>query len=205
MSAIEAETGAAEQAELLPLMRMIEALLFAAAEPLPLKLLQEALPPDCAGETRQIKAALAALAESYRLRGVNLVCRGEAYAFRTAADLHYLFLREERQTKKLSRAAREVLAVIAYHQPISRAELEDIRGVETAKGTLDILLETGWVKIAGRREAPGRPTLYGTSAAFLDYFNLADIGDLPGISELKGAGLLSLSPPGAEAAAVAEE
>lgn len=190
-----AEEAEAAQAESALLMRMLEALLFAAKEPLSPKALGHRLPPAYAGQNRQIKAALAALEDIYSRRGVHLVRRGESYAFRTAADLQYLFTQEEKQVKKLSRAAREVLAVIAYHQPLSRAELEDIRGVETARGTLDILLETGWVKLAGRRDAPGRPVLYGTSTAFLDYFGLADIADLPGLKELEGAGLLSFTAP----------
>lgn len=173
--------------------RMIEALLFASPEPLRIKDMQDAL-REAAAETlsaAQVKAALRRLEEEYQPRGVNLLRRGEAYALRTAADLSRLFRREKTEIKPLSRAARETLAIIAYHQPISRAEIEDIRGVETAKGTLDILLEAGWAVIKGRRDTPGRPLIYGTSAAFLDYFNLPDLSALPGLKELRAMGFLT--------------
>jgi segregation and condensation protein B len=131
------------------------------------------------------------LAERYAARGVNLVRVGDAWAFRTAADLGFLIRRDETEVKKLSRAGLEVLSTIAYHQPVTRAEIEDVRGVATSKGTLDVLLETGWVRMRGRRRSPGRPVTYGTTMAFLDHFGLEDLRDLPGMDELKGAGLLS--------------
>jgi segregation and condensation protein B len=120
---------------------------------------------------------------------------GDAWAFRTAGDLAFLMSRDAVQQKKLSRAALEVLAIIAYHQPVTRAEIEEIRGVETSKGTLDTLLETGWVRLRGRRRTPGRPVTYGTTEAFLDHFGLEEVRDLPGMDELKGAGLLSPRMP----------
>jgi segregation and condensation protein B len=131
------------------------------------------------------------LKEQYAPRGVNLVQVDDAWAFRTAADLSFVIRRDENEAKKLSRAALEVLAIIAYHQPVTRAEIEDIRGVETSKGTLDTLLETEWVRMRGRRRTPGRPVTYGTTDSFLDHFALEEIRDLPGMDELKGAGLLS--------------
>jgi segregation and condensation protein B len=127
----------------------------------------------------------------YAMRGVNLQKIGDGWAFRTAGDLSFLMSRDTVQQKKLSRAALEVLAIIAYHQPVTRAEIEEIRGVETSKGTLDTLLETEWVRMRGRRKTPGRPVTYGTTEAFLDHFSLEELRDLPGIEELKGAGLLS--------------
>ena len=130
------------------------------------------------------------LQRSYERRGVNLVRVGAAWAFRTAPDLAFMMSRDAVQQKKLSRAALEVLAIIAYHQPVTRAEIEEIRGVETSKGTLDTLLETEWVRMRGRRRTPGRPVTYGTTDRFLDHFSLEEIRDLPGIEELKGAGLL---------------
>ncbi len=120
---------------------------------------------------------------------------GEGWAFRTAGDLAFLMSRDQVQQKKLSRAALEVLSIIAYHQPVTRAEIEDIRGVETSKGTLDTLLETEWVRMRGRRKSPGRPVTYGTTDRFLDHFQLEEIRDLPGMEELKGAGLLSVRMP----------
>jgi len=172
-------------------LRMAEAIVFASCEPVTRKALEERLPPDT-----DVAAVMGALAQIYAPRGVNLVKTGESYAFRTAPDLAFLFGVEERSHKKLSRAALEVLAIIAYHQPVTRAELEEIRGVETSKGTLDVLIETGWIRIRGRRHAPGRPVTYGTTQDFLDHFNLPDIADLPGLEELKGAGLLSSRMPG---------
>jgi len=142
-----------------------------------------------------IAPLLEELQQFYSGRGVNLVRVGELYAFRTAPDLGFLLQRQEEQQRKLSRAAMEVLAIIAYHQPITRAELEEIRGVETSKGTLDVLMESGWIKLRGRRRTPGRPVTYGTTADFLDHFGLSAIGDLPGMDELKGTGLLSTRLP----------
>ncbi|MCT6919866.1 MAG: SMC-Scp complex subunit ScpB, partial [Bifidobacteriales bacterium] len=142
-----------------------------------------------------IAAIMDVLKQDYQKRGVNLHKVGNAYAFRTAPDLSFLLNRQEERSRKLSRAALEVLAIIAYHQPITRAELEDVRGVETSKGTLDVLMEAGWVKVRGRRRVPGRPVTYGTTLAFLDEFSLPEISDLPGMEELKGAGLLSSRLP----------
>jgi segregation and condensation protein B len=170
--------------------RMAEALLFASAEPVTEKALADRLP-----DGTDISAVLGQLRAEYAMRGVNLVRISDAWAFRTASDLSWLLSRDQVQQKKLSRAALEVLAIIAYHQPVTRAELEDIRGVETAKGTLDLLMETGWIKIRGRRKSPGRPVTYGTTAEFLDHFGLEDVRDLPGIEELKGSGLLSARLP----------
>ena len=126
------------------------------------------------------------LQEFYEKRGVNLVKIEDAWAFRTAGDLSFLMSRDAVQQKKLSRAALEVLAIIAYHQPVTRAEIEEVRGVETSKGTLDTLMETGWVKMRGRRRTPGRPVTYGTTLTFLDHFGLGELRDLPGMDELKG-------------------
>ena len=171
-------------------LRMAEAILFASAEPVTEKALTERLPSGI-----DVPALLGELQEIYSKRGINLRQVGGAWAFRTAADLAFLMNREAVQQKKLSRAALEVLAIIAYHQPVTRAELEDIRGVETSKGTLDVLMETGWIKFRGRRRTPGRPITYGTTASFLDHFGLQEVRDLPGIDELRGAGLLSARMP----------
>jgi len=130
------------------------------------------------------------LQEHYRQRGVRLVERGGRWQFQTAPDLAHLLRREREQVRKLSRAATEVLAIVAYHEPVSRAEIEAIRGVQTSPGTLDVLMEAGWVRVAGRREVPGRPVIYATTPEFLDHFGLASRNDLPGIDELKAAGLL---------------
>jgi segregation and condensation protein B len=130
------------------------------------------------------------LQEHYADRGVHLVERGKRWHFETAPDLAHLLRREREQVRRLSRAATEVLAIVAYHEPVSRAEIESIRGVQTAKGTLDVLMEAGWIKLAGRREVPGRPVIYATTQEFLDHFGLSSRRDLPGIDELKAAGLL---------------
>ena len=179
-----------ERLHLAEAVRMAEAIVFAAAEPVPAKALAARLP-----EGIDIPAVMEELARLYERRGVNLVRVGEAWAFRTAGDLAFLMNRDAVQQKKLSRAALEVLAIIAYHQPATRAEIEDIRGVETSKGTLDTLMETGWVRMRGRRRSPGRPVTYGTTPVFLDHFGLEELRDLPGIDELKGAGLLSARMP----------
>jgi len=171
-------------------MRMAEALLFASTEPVSEKALAVRLP-----EGVDVRELMMELQEFYDKRGVNLVRIENAWAFRTAGDLGFLMQREEVQQRKLSRAALEVLAIIAYHQPVTRAEMEDIRGVETSKGTIDVLLETGWIKMRGRRKTPGRPVTYGTTLEFLDHFGLSEIRDLPGMEELKGAGLLSTRMP----------
>jgi segregation and condensation protein B len=172
--------------------RIAEALLFASREPLPEEAIAERLPRGIAAA--EVMGRLQAL---YAGRGVNLRRIAGGWAFRTAPDLAYLLAREEEGERKLSRAALETLAIIAYHQPVTRAEIEEIRGVSAAKGTLDVLLETGWVRMRGRRRTPGRPITYGTTPAFLDHFGLDSIGDLPGLEELKGAGLLDgRLPPG---------
>jgi len=170
--------------------RMAEALVFASAEPVSAKALVDRLPDGI-----DIAAVMEDLKNDYSRRGVNLVRVEDAWAFRTAGDLAFLMSRDAVQQRKLSRAALEMLAVIAYHQPVTRAEIEEIRGVETSKGTLDLLLETGWIRMRGRRRTPGRPVTYGTTREFLDHFGLEELRDLPGMDELKGAGLLSARMP----------
>jgi segregation and condensation protein B len=165
-------------------MRIAEAMLFAAAEPLAEEDIDKRMPRGVAAAT-----VLDALKAEYAPRGVNLVRAGRKWMFRTAADLAWLLATGEAEAKRLSRAALETLAIVAYHQPVTRAEIEDIRGVAVSKGTLDLLLETGWVRLRGRRRAPGRPVTYGTTEAFLVQFGLETISDLPGLEELKGAGL----------------
>ena len=180
-----------------PLARALEAALFAADEPVEIVALSELLGGAGASEVRE---ALDALARDYRTRGVHLVERGGRWHFETAPDLAHLLRRTREQLRRLSRAATEVLSIIAYHEPVSRAEIEAIRGVQTSAGTLDVLMEAGWVCVAGRREAPGRPTIYATTSAFLDHFGLASRKDLPGIAELRAAGLLDrLDDPPAHA------
>ena len=170
-----------------PLKRAIEAMLFAAEEPLS----AEALGARAGGAAPgDVRAALAALAADYGPRGVQLVERGARWHFETAPDLAHLLRRETDSVRRLSRAATEVLAIIAYHEPVSRAEIEAIRGVQISKGTLDVLMEAGWVRPAGRREGPGRPLLYATTGEFLTHFGLSSRRDLPGIDDLKAAGLL---------------
>ena len=142
-----------------------------------------------------MRALLEQLQGEYAMRGVNVVRVAGKWSLRTASDLAWLLTRETVVTKKLSRAAVETLAIVAYHQPVTRAEIEDIRGVSTSKGTLDVLLETGWVRLRGRRKAPGRPVTYGTTEAFMSHFGLDAIADLPGLDELKGAGLIDKSLP----------
>jgi segregation and condensation protein B len=171
-------------------LRILEALLFAADEPLDEKTLAARLPAGV-----DLRALLAQLQKDYAARGVNLVRVAGKWTLRTASDLAWLLTHEAVVTKKLSRAAMETLAIVAYHQPVTRAEVEDIRGVSTSKGTLDVLLETGWVRLRGRRKAPGRPVTYGTTEAFLSHFGLEALTDLPGLDELKGAGLLEPSLP----------
>lgn len=167
--------------------RAIEATLFASEEPMSVESLCTHLGDAEAGDVRE---ALRALAESYEGRGVQLVERAKRWHFQTAPDLAHLLRREKEQVRRLSRAATEVLAIVAYHEPVSRAEIESIRGVQTAKGTLDVLMEAGWVRVAGRREVPGRPVIYATTPEFLQHFGLESRRDLPGIDELKAAGLL---------------
>jgi segregation and condensation protein B len=173
-------------------LRLLEAMLFAAGEPLDEATLKARLPADV-----DIKAALAHLQDDYAMRGVNLVRVGGKWTFRTASDLAWLLSKETIETRKLSRAAIETLAIIAYHQPVTRAEIEEIRGVSTSKGSIDVLLETGWIRPRGRRKAPGRPVTYGTTDMFLSHFGLDALDSLPGVEELKGSGLLDgRLPPG---------
>ncbi|CDZ38851.1 Chromosome segregation and condensation protein, ScpB [Neorhizobium galegae bv. officinalis] len=172
--------------------RIAEALVFASAEPVSEAFLAERLPRGT-----NVNAVMQRLAEVYAPRGVNLIRTGDRWAFRTAADLSFVIRNEDNETRKLSRAALEVLAIIAYHQPVTRAEIEEIRGVQTSKGTLDVLMEAGWVRFRGRRRTPGRPVTLATTPDFLDHFGLEELRDLPGLEELKGAGLLSgRIPPG---------
>lgn len=168
-------------------MRAIEAALFAAEEPMTVAELAHFLGDAPHGDVR---GALEALSGHYEERGIRLVERGRRWHFETAPDLAHLLRREKEQVRRLSRAATEVLAIIAYHEPVSRAEIESIRGVQTSGGTLDVLMEAGWVRIAGRREVPGRPTIYATTPEFLDHFGLTSRRDLPGIAELRATGLL---------------
>jgi segregation and condensation protein B len=173
-------------------LRILEALLFAADEPLDEKILAKRLPAGL-----DVRALLQQLQQEYAPRGVNLVHIGGKWALRTASDLSWLLTHEAVVTKKLSRAAIETLAIVAYHQPVTRAEIEEIRGVTTSKGSVDVLLETGWIRPRGRRKSPGRPVTYGTSEAFLSHFGLDAVADLPGLDELKGSGLLdNRLPPG---------
>lgn len=167
-------------------LRIAEALVFASAEPVSESFLAERLPAGT-----DVSALMRALQADYAPRGVNLLRVDGHWAFRTAADLSFAIRKEDSEVKKLSRAALEVLAIIAYHQPVTRAEIEDIRGVQTSKGTIDVLLEAGWVRFRGRRRTPGRPVTFGTTRDFLDHFGLEEIRDLPGMEELKGAGLLT--------------
>jgi segregation and condensation protein B len=171
-------------------LRILEALLFAAAAPLDEKALTSRLPAGT-----DVHALLQQLQREYAPRGVNLVGVGGKWTLRSATDLAWLLTHESVVTRKLSRAAIETLAIVAYHQPVTRAEVEEIRGVSTSKGTLDVLLETGWIRLRGRRKAPGRPVTYGTSEAFLSHFGLDVLGDLPGLDELKGAGLVDAAMP----------
>lgn len=167
--------------------RALEATLFAAEEPLTV----EKLAAHLGGlENAAVREGLRALAERYSERGVHLVERGKRWHFETAPDLAHLLRREQEQVRRLSRAATEVLAIIAYHEPVSRAEIESIRGVQTSAGTLDVLMEAGWIRLAGRREVPGRPVIYATTPEFLDHFGLESRRDLPGIDELRATGML---------------
>ena len=166
--------------------RIAEALIFASAGPVSEAYIAERLPRGV-----DVIAVLHELKGLYAGRGVNLVQAGDAWAFRTAPDLSFVIRTDETELRRLSRAALEVLSIIAYHQPVTRAEIEDIRGVQTSKGTLDVLMEAGWVRLRGRRRSPGRPVTFGTTRDFLDHFGLEELRDLPGLEELKGAGLLS--------------
>jgi segregation and condensation protein B len=170
-------------------LRMLEAMLFASAEPLLEAALAERMPQEA-----DVGALLSELQTAYAGRGVNLHRVAGGWAFRTAEDLAFLLKRETVEHKKLSRAGLETLAIIAYHQPVTRAEIEDIRGVAISKGTLDVLMEAGWVRLSGRRQTPGRPVTFSTTPGFLDHFGLAAVADLPGLDELKAAGLLGPAP-----------
>ena len=164
--------------------RAVEATLFASAQPV-----SEDEIRHYVGDG-DIAAALQSLADHYAGRGVELVERGGRWHFQTAPDLAHILRREREEPRRLSRAATETLAIIAYHEPVSRAEIEAIRGVQISKGTLDVLMDAGWVRPAGRREGPGRPLLYATTGEFLSHFSLGSRRDLPGIDDLKAAGLL---------------
>ena len=192
-------TGADNVAQLFPSaapgvspedVRIAEALVFAAAEPL-----EESVIAQRLSERADVGAVMEELQRIYEGRGVNLVQVARRWMFRTAEDLAWALARDRDEKRKLSRAALETLAIVAYHQPVTRAEIEEIRGVTTSKGTLDVLLETGWIRLRGRRKAPGRPVTYGTTEAFMSHFGLDALTDLPGIDELKGAGLIDKSLP----------
>jgi segregation and condensation protein B len=173
-------------------LRIVEALLFAASGPISEEALAERLPRNA-----DLRSLLITLQAFYAPRGVNLVKVAGKWTFRTAEDLSFLLHKETTEERKLSRAALETLAIVAYHQPVTRAEIEEVRGVTVAKGTLDLLLETGWLRIRGRRKVPGRPVTFGTTLAFLEHFGLEAIADLPGLDDLKAAGLLDgRLPPG---------
>ena len=171
-------------------LRRLEAILFASADPVDAKTLARCLEPD-----DDINALLAELQNEYKDRGIALVRVAGRWQFRTADDLSYLLERQQKEERKLSKAALETLAIIAYHQPVTRAEIEEIRGVSTSPGTLDVLMETNWIRPRGRRRAPGRPLTYGTTETFLVHFGLDAIKDLPGLADLKAAGLLDANLP----------
>lgn len=166
-------------------LRAVEAVLFAAEEPMTAEDIAAHVGPEVG-----VGAALSELTRHYDGRGIELVERGGRWHFQTAPDLAFILRRERDESRKLSRAAVETLAIVAYHEPVSRAEIEAIRGVQISKGTLDVLMEAGWVRPAGRREAPGRPLIYATTPGFLAHFGLESRRDLPGLDDLKAAGLL---------------
>lgn len=180
-------TGGSADIPMDDLERSVEATLFASEEPMTVEVLAGYLGD---ADVSAVRNAVQNLAEHYEGRGIELVERAKKWHFQTAADLAHLLRKEREQLRRLSRAATEVLAIVAYHEPVSRAEIESIRGVQTAKGTLDVLMEAGWIRIAGRREVPGRPVIYATTAEFLQHFGLASRRDLPGLEELRAAGLL---------------
>lgn len=180
-------TGSSADIPMDDLERAVEATLFASEEPMTVEVLAGYLGD---ADVSAVRNAVQNLAEHYAGRGIELVERAKKWHFQTAADLAHLLRKEREQLRRLSRAATEVLAIVAYHEPVSRAEIESIRGVQTAKGTLDVLMEAGWIRIAGRREVPGRPVIYATTAEFLQHFGLASRRDLPGVEELRAAGLL---------------
>ncbi|KKI17822.1 SMC-Scp complex subunit ScpB [Sphingomonas sp. Ag1] len=164
--------------------RAVEAVLFAAADPMTIDSIRAYVGGD------DVRAAVEQLARDYAGRGINLVQRGDAWHFQTAADMAHVLRRDREEVRRLSRAGIETLAIIAYHEPVTRAEIEAIRGVQISKGTLDVLMEAGWVRPAGRREVPGRPLTFVTTPAFLSHFGLKSRRDLPGIEDLRAAGLL---------------
>ncbi|MDI7863331.1 SMC-Scp complex subunit ScpB [Rhizobiaceae bacterium n13] len=183
-------TDAADPRTLQEAERIAEALVFASAQPVSEAFIADRLPHGV-----DVHELMWRLKVNYASRGVNLVQVGDHWAFRTAADLSFVIRTDENEVRKLSRAALEVLAIVAYHQPVTRAEIEEVRGVQTSKGTLDVLMEAGWVRFRGRRRSPGRPVTLGTTKEFLDHFGLEELRDLPGVEELKGAGLLSSRIP----------
>jgi len=170
-------------------LRLLEALLFASENPIPEKVIADRLP-----EGVDIQTLLGKLTAMYKNRGVNLVKAGKNWAFRTAPDVRAQLVVEKEMTRKLSRAAVETLAIVAYHQPITRAEIEEIRGVSVSRGTLDVLLEASWIRPRGRRRTPGRPVTWGTTESFLDHFGLEALDDLPGLDDLKASGLIDKRP-----------
>jgi segregation and condensation protein B len=170
-------------------LRLLEALLFASENPIPEKVIADRLP-----EGVDIQTLLRKLTAMYKNRGVNLVKAGNNWAFRTAPDIRSQLAVEKEMTRKLSRAAVETLAIVAYHQPITRAEIEEIRGVSVSRGTLDVLLEASWIRPRGRRRTPGRPVTWGTTESFLDHFGLEGLDDLPGLDDLKASGLIDKRP-----------
>ena len=184
------EEAGGEPRVLEDLERAVEALLFAASGPLSVQDLARRLPVGA-----DAAAAIAGLKARYEGRGVELAEVAGRWRFQTAADLAWLMTEERSEPRRLSRAAQEILAIIAYHQPVTRAEMEQIRGVQTSRGSLDVLLELGLVRMRGRRRSPGRPVTYGTTDAFLEHYGLATLADLPGMAEMKAAGLLSLDLP----------
>jgi segregation and condensation protein B len=169
--------------------RMVEAVLFASSEPLSQREIAGRLPAGC-----DVGEAIEALRRRYEGRGVQLMRLGDAWAFRTASDLGFLMSRQVVVHRKLSRAAIETLAIVAYHQPVTRVEIEEIRGVSVSKGTIDLLMELGWIKLGRRKQTPGRPVTFVVTPAFLDHFGLESEGDLPGLAELRASGLLDNRP-----------
>jgi segregation and condensation protein B len=188
--ATEAKTGLAFRPDDTEIERRVEALLFAAAGPLSAADIARRLPEDA-----DVGRALSRLVERYRDRGVTLQVVADRWSFRTAPDLGFLMTEEREEPRRLSKAALETLAIVAYHQPVTRAEIESVRGVSLSKGTLDQLLEMGFVRLRGRRRTPGRPVTYGTADRFLEHFGLASLSDMPGVQEMKAAGLLDMSMP----------
>lgn len=186
----ETKTGLTFRPDDTEIERRVEALLFAAAGPLSAADIARRLPEDA-----DVGRALSRLVERYRDRGVTLQVVADRWSFRTAPDLSFLMTEEREEPRRLSKAALETLAIVAYHQPVTRAEIESVRGVSLSKGTLDQLLEMGFVRLRGRRRTPGRPVTYGTADRFLEHFGLASLNDMPGLQEMKAAGLLDMSLP----------